>query len=443
MIKNFNVIKALALTGILSISFLYSRSDNLEEAKALIEEGYHEDAVRILEAEKQRGNVASNLYLGRIAFLNYNFDDATNHYNNFRKHKKKISEEETELLEQWEHELELTENALERVEKIVIIDSINVPKDKFLKSYILPSSAGKVLPINDLPFKKTSQGDDTGFLNENGTYAIWTETANDGGKKLMESDYLIDLGWQTPQPLPEEINEGNNIGYPYLSADGSNLYFASDGENSIGGLDIFIAQKDPITGEFLQPLNIGMPYNSPYDDYMLVIDEENGVGWWATDRNLLENEVTIYVYLLNDIRKNYDPEDENLISLARIENFRDSQKDAEKSVINDKINAIKRIDTSDKRSDENFVFPLSSNKIYKSFSDFKNRDAKKLMEEYLAKYQSFQKMEKELYALRKRFSANKSPQLREEIIKLERKVDIERKALHELKNKIYIAEKGR
>ena len=186
-----------------------------------------------------------------------------------------------------------------------------------------------------------------------------------------------------------------------------------------------------------------MPYNSPYDDYMLVIDEENGVGWWATDRNLLENEVTIYVYLLNDIRKNYDPEDENLISLARIENFRDSQKDAEKSVINDKINAIKRIDTSDKRSDENFVFPLSSNKIYKSFSDFKNRDAKKLMEEYLAKNQSFQKMEKELYALRKRFSANKSPQLREEIIKLERKVDIERKALHELRNKIYIAEKGR
>ncbi len=58
---------------------------------------------------------------------------------------------------------------------------------------------------------------------------------------------------------------------PFFMSDGVTLYYANDGDESIGGYDIFISRK----GEdgFLQPQNIGMPYNSPYDDYMLAIDE--------------------------------------------------------------------------------------------------------------------------------------------------------------------------
>jgi len=34
----------------------------------------------------------------------------------------------------------------------------------------------------------------------------------------------------------------------------------------------------------------------PYDDYMLVLDEENGIGWWSTMRNDLPDMTTIYVF---------------------------------------------------------------------------------------------------------------------------------------------------
>ena len=32
------------------------------------------------------------------------------------------------------------------------------------------------------------------------------------------------------------------------------------------------------------PENVGMPFNSPYNDYMYVIDEFNDLGWFASDR---------------------------------------------------------------------------------------------------------------------------------------------------------------
>ena len=84
-----------------------------------------------------------------------------------------------------------------------------------------------------------------------------------------------------------------------MMSDGITLYYANDGDNTLGGYDIFMTRKGD-DGRFLQPQNIGMPYNSPYDDYMLAIDEVTGAGWWATDRNQIPDSVTIYVFVPND-----------------------------------------------------------------------------------------------------------------------------------------------
>ena len=35
------------------------------------------------------------------------------------------------------------------------------------------------------------------------------------------------------------------------------------------------------TDTYLVPENVGMPFNSPYNDYMYVIDEYNNLGWFA------------------------------------------------------------------------------------------------------------------------------------------------------------------
>ena len=48
---------------------------------------------------------------------------------------------------------------------------------------------------------------------------------------------LLD-GWSEPEPLMS-LNEQGNVNYPFLMSDGITLYYASDGEGSLGGYDIF------------------------------------------------------------------------------------------------------------------------------------------------------------------------------------------------------------
>lgn len=55
-------------------------------------------------------------------------------------------------------------------------------------------------------------------------------------------------------------------------ADGVTIYYASDGEG-LGGYDIFVTRYNTNTDTYLVPENVGMPFNSPYNDYMYVIDD--------------------------------------------------------------------------------------------------------------------------------------------------------------------------
>ena len=93
--------------------------------------------------------------------------------------------------------------------------------------------------------------------------------------------------------------------------DGVTLYFANNGENSLGGYDIFMTRRSDGDGEgkeYFQPQNVGMPYNSPFNDFMMAIDEASGLGWWATDRNQIPGKVTVYVFIPSQMRVNVEPD---------------------------------------------------------------------------------------------------------------------------------------
>ena len=85
-----------------------------------------------------------------------------------------------------------------------------------------------------------------------------------------------------------------------------------------------------------------MPYNSPYDDYLLAIDELTGVGWWATDRNRIPGKVTIYVFVPQELRRNVDPDNPDLISRARLTSIRDTwNPETDRAEIIERIIAVK------------------------------------------------------------------------------------------------------
>ena len=72
--------------------------------------------------------------------------------------------------------------------------------------------------------------------------------------------------------------------YPYMLSDGVTLYFASKDTNGLGGYDIYVTRYNTHTNTYTTPENLGFPYNSSANDYLMVIDELQQVGYFATDR---------------------------------------------------------------------------------------------------------------------------------------------------------------
>lgn len=205
------------------------------------------------------------------------------------------------------------QSMLERVEKIVVIDSINVDADKFFEAYRLSPSAGS--------FRKSDTGNvgnSPVYITETGITTLFAHRDNPQSPSQIAQARVLADG-QTEAPRIYKNAEGiEQAAYPYLLTDGLTLYFAATGEQSLGGYDIFITRRSSSDDEFLQPQNLGMPYNSPYNDYLMVIDEASGLGWWASDRNRIDGKVTVYVFRPEELRINLSADDENLLGIAAL-----------------------------------------------------------------------------------------------------------------------------
>lgn len=75
---------------------------------------------------------------------------------------------------------------------------------------------------------------------------------------LASGGGLINLG--------PTINTENREHFPFLSEDG-HLFFSSNGHLGLGMLDVFVAEN--IAGKYSNPINLGAPINSRYDDFSL------------------------------------------------------------------------------------------------------------------------------------------------------------------------------
>ena len=91
--------------------------------------------------------------------------------------------------------------------------------------------------------------------------------------------------WSRPVNMGKQINTNDREGFPYISEDGS-LYFSSDGHGGMGGLDIFKAPKSSATEwKWGTPENLKTPFNSPADDFGIVIDGKKKKGYLTSNRD--------------------------------------------------------------------------------------------------------------------------------------------------------------
>jgi len=267
----------------------------------------------------------------------------------------------------------------EATQKVMFVDSVVVDKKSFLSKYLLNPEAGKIGSYGSV-FNTGGQPNAYAYINELGDKSYFAMEDSLGGFALYTSD-RFDTKWSAPKPLKgmDTKETYTEINYPFMMADGTTLYFAAKGKESIGGYDIFVTRYDSESGSFLEPENIGMPFNSPANDYMYAIDEYGNVGWFATDRNQEADKVCIYMFIPTTVRETYkggNYTEAQIKSFAQLDCIADTWGDG--SERDEAIERIKSVPArvGQKDDDSAWSFVVNDGVTYSKWSDFKVGESK-------------------------------------------------------------------
>ncbi len=341
----------------------------------------------LLAAKKKRINDAT-LYLGRIYAMQYKFDEAEKEFAAYEKAMRRNSDALAELEKQREYSDRL-QRMVSRTEDIQIIDSVVVRKDNFLSVYNLSLEGGSLQWARDF-FDDSSNEDGVVYMNERKTKVYYSRFATDQGEALYTMEKLID-NFGNEKIIPSPITDRSDQSFPFIMSDGLTIYFATKGHESIGGYDLYASRYNLNTNTYLSPNQMNMPFNSPFNDYMMVIDEQKGVGWFASDRYQDEDQVCIYTFIPNDeVRLIQSDDIDYLAQRAKISVIQDSwRQDINYSSLIDKASSI---GVSDEVKSFDFEFVINDDNTYHQISDFKSFSAREL-------FVRAQEVEKELTEL--------------------------------------------
>ncbi len=384
----------------------------------LFETGEQKASEKYLKFAASKKIQEANRYLGKLYYMQYDFKASAEAYEDYVKAletAKNVSE--VNLFKPLLEKSKRAARLLAHVENIQIIDSVIVDKNKFLQYYKLGEEAGtltasdgnkKFMYTNQLQNKRYYAKADSGDI-----YQLYSQV------KLLDE-------WSDETKLSSEINvpEGNN--YPFVLNNGVTVYFASKGHESIGGYDLFITRYNNNNDSYLAPEQLGMPFNSIYNDYMLAIDELHGIGYFATDRLQPEGKVVIYTFIPEDEKKKINSQDTTVLkNRALITSIKDTQVPGK-----DYKSFLKQVyasmSTLKDETQKDFVFVINDNIIYHTLKDFESDAAKTLFMDSQKLKKEFDESEKKLEENRKEYaksSGNAKEKLKNTILSLEKELE--------------------
>ena len=380
---------------------------NLQLGVALFETGHILEAQQHLRFAAQRRNTDAHLYLGAIYAMLYRFADADREFNLFNRANLRNAAAQERLAER-EDEADRWRRAVTRTENVQIIDSLIVPKTHFLEAFNLSAASGR---LEFLPPDDTSLLPGVSHLNGMGDRIHFSSDGN-----LLSMERLID-GFGNQRTLPEPVNAEGSQAFPFLMLDGLTLYFASTGHNSLGGYDLFITRHNLIANNYLIPTHLNPPFNSPFNDFMLAIDEEKGIGWFVSDRFQPPGYVIVYTFIPNPHVQLIESDDiEYLASRARVDSISATWRENIDYTALRQL-ARQRVEVQEVNAGD-FEFIINDNIVHRTLADFRNPEARALFSQAMMFETQLQTLNSQLQEQRNQFPSNS--ELRESILGLER-----------------------
>ncbi len=128
-------------------------------------------------------------------------------------------------------------------------------------------------------------------------YFSSNRTGGYGGADLYVS-YLKPNGhWAEAVNMGPHINTAGDELAPFIHADNQTLYFTSDGLPGYGGSDLFVLKKLP-DGSWGPPENMGYPINTIENEGSLAVAADGYTAYYASDREDSRGGLDIYSFTL-------------------------------------------------------------------------------------------------------------------------------------------------
>ncbi|TXK48044.1 OmpA family protein [Pontibacter qinzhouensis] len=256
----------------------------------------------IYRAQTLRPNLDREMeyWLGRVNHINYRFDEAIQHYQNYipriQKRDQVRRQEVARLIQHSKnakHEVANQKDVFVRNLGSVVNTSYSEhsPVISSDDNYLLftsrsaAASGGKSAADGEyyedifesrrneegewsqpqsLAGALSSSGHDASIqLYDNDTKMLLYRQQNNGD--IMVSERSADGRWGTPQSIGATINTRGFESDAYITPDGNTLYFSTSNYSQEGDLDIYVAQRQR-NGQWGKPRSIGNTINSKFDD---------------------------------------------------------------------------------------------------------------------------------------------------------------------------------
>ena len=307
---------------------------------------------------------------------------------------------------------------LSATEKVRIIDSLVVDRGS-IPIPQLRKGLGKLQAAQTLAVALGLTGKRAGeaaYINDWGDRAYFALADTTENLRLYVAN-RFGQKWGQPLPLPGFTPQERNEDFPFMDPDGVTLYFAADGAESLGGYDLFQTRYDADAKAFLKPQNLGMPFNSPANDFLMVIDRANNMGWFVSDRYQPVDKLCIYSFIPNDNREVYDASTpkNTLRQLAMLMPLQLSQISPEER--RQLATDYAKSKQDGKSEDKSNVFIINDNTVYHSLDEFRHPEARKVAKEWWDATQHLQAVSEQLDELRRVYAKQKTGG--EEILRLE------------------------
>lgn len=327
------------------------------------------------------------------------------------------------------------QNLLERVrradhimastQQIVFVDSVVVEKSQLLSALKMSEEAGKLLPSAQVfPNRNNNMlWSDVTFVNPLATTAIFAAPSDQ--TQRLHSVFRAGNGWTPATPLAGIDSLFNAPDYPFLLSDGTTLYFSAKGQESIGGYDIFVTRYNPESRQYVKPSNIGMPFNSPANEYLYAVDPTSGIGYLATDRRQAEGKVCIYSFIVPTERKDYDKESISLSELsqyAQIASIARSQVGQSATIKSVQLRKQQQKSRKQTNSISTFRFVINDDRVCRSEQDFQNKEARALVPEWFKAYQQKIELQQQCDAAELAYARQRSDRNRQMLATLQKQL---------------------